>query len=110
MLWIWGCSGGAPLTDAQLNATVESESDSLAECAGVGVEELIVTISVAPDGQVEDARASGSPRVSACVERVIKTWTFPTATSGVEASLPLTITPAPVPSDEEGAPAETQTD
>lgn len=100
MLFFWGCSGGAPLSDAQLNETVESESGSLAECAGVGVEELTVNLSIAPNGEVEDARASGSPRVSACVERVIKTWMFPTAAVGIEASLPLTITPAPVPSNE----------
>ncbi|MFT5354283.1 MAG: hypothetical protein ACI9KE_001488 [Polyangiales bacterium] len=93
ILFVAACSGGATLSDEELNSRVEELSDSLTECAGGEVSTLEVEVHIAADGEVEEARATGSARAAACVERIIQTWTFPSAEAGVEALLPLTLTP-----------------
>lgn len=93
ILFVAACQNGEALSDEALNARVEEMSDSLAECAGGEVVTLQVEVHIAASGDVEEARATGGARAAACVERIIQTWTFPSAEAGVEALLPLTITP-----------------
>lgn len=93
ILLVAGCPSGETLSDDALNSRVEELSETLSECAGGDVATLEVEVHIAANGEVEEARATGSARAAACVERIIQTWTFPAAESGVEALLPLTITP-----------------
>ena len=84
---------GEALSDEALNRVVEESSSTLRDCAGSTTEEVSVVLQIAASGAVQEARADGSPRVAACVERVVRTWEFPSAERGVDATLPLTIHP-----------------
>jgi len=102
------CASSAPppegLASDVAQREVEAQRESLEGCNQTGeAVRLEVRIVVAPDGDVEDARARGSAAVGPCVEREIRRWEFPSAPGRTEIEVPLEFTPTE-PDDDDDEP------
>jgi hypothetical protein len=82
------------LSHAQIEQTIKEHGDGLKSCWKAtgphGELHLHVDMTMNPDGHVESAVSTGNdPKVNACLEKQVKTWTFPKVQGTTKFSLPV---------------------
>ncbi len=94
---------GRDLSVAQLTAVVAANQDKLKPCYQSALDKqpdsqefrIQATLHVSKDGSVEDIELErgGLPNVASCVDKVVRSWKFPTAEADTYASMPLIFRP-----------------
>jgi hypothetical protein len=84
------------LMRSQIEQTTNDRGPSLTSCWKAkgphGELKLHVAITTSPDGHVESATAdSKDATVNACIEKQVKTWTFPKVAAATKFSLPVNL-------------------
>jgi hypothetical protein len=100
-----GCQSnkGGDLSVEQLTAVVAANQEQLKPCYQSALDKqpdsqefrIQATLHVDKTGSVSDVELErgGLPNVGSCVEKIVKTWKFPTAKADTYASMPLIFRP-----------------
>jgi hypothetical protein len=88
------CTKPLGLTRSQIETVVNAHGDELKTCWKAkgphGELKVHVAITMDPDGHVESAEPDGKDaKVNDCLEKQIKTWSFPKAEIATKFSLPV---------------------